>query len=409
MADDLTILRYVSWRDVCPWVLLFRVFRVATSARVIALAFVAVLLTTVAWNFSRTCCLSAESLDDGAFASVRARFESWPSDRNTFSLDRVASFARAPESQVLAEMSPITTSFVTIVAPYVRLLSQSVSWDRWFYLLLGGTLSVFIWSFFGLAITRIATVRLGRSETISLSDSIGFAFRKWISCVAAPLMPFIAILCLALPLVVAGVVMRSDVGAVIVGILWVGVLLAGTLMTGLSVGLLFGWPLMWGTIATESSDAFDAVSRSFSYTFHRPLQYLFYVCVATVLGILGWITVWFCTEAVIQLACGAVAIGTGQDRWDQLGNVMTTTTQVPATRAIGVWMLGFANAAIRTVVTAFNFAFFWTSAVAIYLLLRMDTDQTELDDIYFEDEDSANSPLPEFETDSAGGPRATTK
>ena len=83
-------------------------------------------------------------------------------------------------------------------------------------------------------------------------------------------------------------------------------------------------------------------------------------------------------------------------------------TDVPTSRAIGVWMLGFFNAAVRTVVTGFNFGFFWTAAAAIYLLLRMDTDQTELDDIYFADEDSSVSPLPQFETDAAGGPSATT-
>jgi len=410
MADDLTILRYVSWRDICPWILLFRVFRIATSVRVLGLAFAAVLLTTVAWNFSRTCCLSSDSLEDASFANVRHGFEEWPSNRNMLGFDRLAEVIREPKLQMLDDMSPLTTSFQTIVEPFLRVLGQSTPWDQWCYWLLGGTLSVGLWSFFGLAIARIATVRLGRGETISLSEAIGFAFRKWLSCLASPLMPLLAICVLALPLMLCGMFMRIDIGAAIVGGLWVLVILVGMIMTGLSIGLVFGWPLMWGTIATESSDAFDAVSRSYSYTFCRPFQYLFYACIAAVLGVIGWIAVWFTTEMIIQSAGWMVSIGTGQERWDQLGNAMSSAaTDIPTTRAIGVWILGFVNAAVRTIVTAFSFGYFWTAAVAIYLLLRMDTDQTELDDIYFADEDSSVSSLPQFETDAAGGPSATTK
>ena len=135
------------------------------------------------------------------------------------------------------------------------------------YLLLGGSLTVLIWSFFGLAIARLATVRLGRGEIINLSDAVGFAMQKGVSCFLSPVMPFVTILLFAIPLMLAGLAMRADVGTAIVGLLWCVVLVAGLFMTGLAIGLFFGWPLMWGAIATESSDAFDAVSRSYSYTF----------------------------------------------------------------------------------------------------------------------------------------------
>jgi hypothetical protein len=410
MADDLTILRYVSWRDICPWILLAKVFRAATSMSVLALAFAAVLLSTMAWNFSRTCCLSEATLDDVAFANVRAPFEAWPSDRVTFGLDSLPSALRTSIPKVLDEMSPVTTSFVSLTEPFVRLFDRNHGWDRWCYLLIGGLLNVVIWSFFGLAIARISTARLGRGETIGVIESLDFAIRKWLSCIASPLMPLAAIFVLALPLMLAGLLMRIDLGAAVVGVLWLLVAMIGLLMAGLSIGLFFGWPLMWCTIATESSDAFDAVSRSYSYTFQRPLQYLFYSILAIVLGVLGWVIVWLFSEAVIQLSGWAVSIGTGEDRWYQLGQAMQgTAANIPSIRSFSVWMIGMVNATVRTVVIAFNYSFFWSAAVAIYLLLRMDTDQTELDDIYFDDEDNAASPLPQFETDAAGGPSSKEK
>ena len=72
------------------------------------------------------------------------------------------------------------------------------------------------------------------------------------------------------------------------GMFWPLALLAGLIMALLLVGLAVGWPLMWATISVEATDPFDALSRSYSYAFHRPIRYLFYVIVAAVLGLLGW-------------------------------------------------------------------------------------------------------------------------
>ncbi|MFP6751222.1 MAG: hypothetical protein VB855_06075, partial [Pirellulaceae bacterium] len=39
-------------------------------------------------------------------------------------------------------------------------------------------------------------------------------------------------------------------------------------------------------------------------------------------------------------------------------------------------------------VAAYTFGFFWAGSAAIYLLLRKDTDQTELDDVYMPSEEA---------------------
>ena len=47
----------------------------------------------------------------------------------------------------------------------------------------------------------------------------------------------------------------------------------------LAVGLAAGWPLMWPTISSEGTDAFDALSRSYAYVYQRPLAYLLYAVI----------------------------------------------------------------------------------------------------------------------------------
>ena len=142
MADDFTILRYMSWRDICPWILLVRVFRIAISVRVLALSFVAVVMTTVVWNFSRTCCLSTESLDDSRFADVRLGLEEWPSNRIPLTFDGIGQTIQSPPLSLLHELCPVTNSFMTIAGPFFRLFGDGVPWDRWLYLLLGGSLKI---------------------------------------------------------------------------------------------------------------------------------------------------------------------------------------------------------------------------------------------------------------------------
>ncbi len=117
--------------------------------------------------------------------------------------------------------------------------------------------------------------------------------------------------------------MRLDLGVLIAGILWPLALLAGLFMALLLLALLFGWPLMWPTISSEGTDSFDALSRAWSYVYHRPLHYLFYVAVVAFLGGLGWLFVQNFAEAVVYLPQWAAGWGAGEGRvaqWHGLGD-----------------------------------------------------------------------------------------
>ena len=57
------------------------------------------------------------------------------------------------------------------------------------------------------------------------------------------------------------------------------------MMAILLLGALVGWPLMWATVSVEGTDAFDALSRSYAYTYHRPWRLLWYVLFAGFLAV----------------------------------------------------------------------------------------------------------------------------
>ena len=65
---------------------------------------------------------------------------------------------------------------------------------------------------------------------------------------------------------------------------------------------------MWATVSVEGTDAFDALSRSYAYTYQRPLRLLWYVLFAGFLAVVSMF--------VVKLfASSAVALGNWSISW----------------------------------------------------------------------------------------------
>src|SRR5690606_36047594 len=63
----------------------------------------------------------------------------------------------------------------------------------------------------------------------------------------------------------------------------------GALAAVILIGLAVACHLLTPAIAVEDSDAFDAVSRSFSYVLAHPWRYAFYLAVSLVYGAAGYL------------------------------------------------------------------------------------------------------------------------
>src|SRR5687768_10860783 len=84
MNDDRGVLRGVSWRDLCSWLLIFRAYGQAVRLPALALATLAVLLTPVGWRLSEQLFLeenraAAETLD--RYAGDAGQVHRWPDDQ----------------------------------------------------------------------------------------------------------------------------------------------------------------------------------------------------------------------------------------------------------------------------------------------------------------------------------------
>ncbi len=378
------IKRELEKQERYPWLLLFQCFQAATHPQVLALAILGAIATTAGWRLADKAILkTAHKIEFAQVESDSASFAKWPGQRTA---------TKTWHPTALTEwLAPIETSwgpppdgiwsiprrFVGPVHGIAR--RERTRWTSLYYLL-GGLWTVLVWSGFGVAISRMAAQRYTRDEAVSALDGFRYAQSKIVASLGGMLCPLVAILVLTLPMMGLGLLMRFDAGLVIAGILWLFTVPIGFVLSIVILGLLFGWPLIWGAVAVDSSDGFDAVSRSYAYTFQRPLHYLAYAILAVLVGILGWFVVWILSELVANVGLWAASVTTGRERMAQL-LAAPTSADASGSAALAAKFISFWNGLIRTVASGYGYSYFWSATTAIYLLLRHQVDHVELDEI----------------------------
>ncbi|NQU25218.1 MAG: hypothetical protein HQ567_28370 [Candidatus Nealsonbacteria bacterium] len=468
-----------TWSQRCPWLLIFRTFRLAVDFRLLVMGATGIFLTMLGWAILATIFL-ADSNDlqvqldidrnnlaeaqanldavKGASAKelgqlkaqlqvAQAAYERTQSDIQMSQWTRPANGCPWQAIEGAVENSPTVPSVPTpaktgrlaatpwqAVDPFTGVWAQ-LSRPLWAALdfklgvsglaclTLCGLWSLAVWAFFGAAISRIAAVQLACDERVGWMPALRFAGAKWRSFFAAPVVPMVGVAVLALFIFIPGLLMNFNAGVLVVGLcLWPLFLLAGLLMAVLLLGLILGWPLMWGTISTEGTDSFDALSRSYNYVFQRPLHYLFYALLAAVFGALGWVLVQNFAGGVVGLTYQTAGWGAGSneiaeseekaesEKGDErsvprIDSIVNSPDNLGGVGTAGARIIHFWAGCVKLLAVGFIYSYFWTASTAIYLLLRRDVDDTELDDVFLdEDTSEATFGLPPLVTDTAGAP-----
>jgi hypothetical protein len=402
LDQNTSAVRAVAWSEVFPWLCIYRTFRLAIGFRMLLLGAVAALLTALLWGFFGY--VFSENLSVAQW--TRTDYECpWVTVTDLVkdkpSLPGVTSPAQAevevPEADMNAwhPQDPFFGPWWQLSRPLWGVFSAKATVSDLACLVLCGLSSLAIWAFFGGAISRIAAVQLAADERISLAAALRHACSKWVSYFSAPLFPLLGMALAAVPIWSLGFLLRANFGMLLVGLIWPVLLVLGLIMTLLLVGLLFGWPLMWGTISTEGTDSFDALSRSYAYVYQRPVHYLFYAAVAGVFGWFGWLLVKNFAAGVVWLTYWSASWGSGGDPIQQ---VLAHGGELGGLGYAGAMVIRFWAGCVKLLAVGFLFSYFWTAATAIYLLLRRNVDATEMDEVFLdadESEQAAAGPAPQ--------------
>lgn len=345
-----------------------------------------------------------------------------------------------------------------MLMPVVYFFDPRAGWTDRLYLLLILTWTLLVWGFFGGAICRIAAVQVARNERIPLSEAISFTRERFASYVAAPLFPMILIGVFMFLLMIFGwfewIPIFGDI--IVAGLFWPVVILIGLIMAIVLVGMI-GWPLMIATISTEGSDSFDALSRSYSYVYQAPWQYLWYNFLAVVYGAVLIFFIGLMASLMIFLGKWGVSSAVGpaseDPAWDRdpaflfyyaptsfgwrdlliSGNQHVVPrpargpSEPPLTRAegrlqftpeheanmkwynhTGAAMVAFWLYPLFLLVVGFGYSYFWSVSTIIYFLMRHHVDDTDMDEVHMEDEE-LEDPFMKPATPPPAAPAAPTK
>lgn len=388
----------ISWQDLCPWTNIFKTLSIAISPSVVLWALAGVLVTSLGWFVAEKLFVNEALRADPMMqwlvvanhSPYEAAFAERPVPINSISLGGI-------------ELSGPLRVFAMLVVPFSMLFELGQSSWKFLYFLCGALWSIATWSFVGCAITRICLLRLTRNEALNIEDTFDFAVRKFLDCVGAVAMPLIGVALLCIPMFLIGLLLTFDIGALLMSVLWFVVLAVALVEVVLLIGLMFGWPLIVSSVSAEGQNSFDATTRAFAYTMQRPLNYLFYAVVAVLFGGFCWLIVHKATLAVVEMGYWSTSWGAnvfdGQ-RSNEFRNPVEPSNSLRwATNITGFW-----NAFAKTVATAFLYGLFWCMSSAIYLLLRKDVDETEMDEIFVADEQRTYD-LPPLKSDEMGIPQ----
>lgn len=454
MIDEKEQLREVAWNEVFRWLVLLRSVRIALLARVLVLGALGLTATTLGW-WGIVSAFAASN--DPVLVEWRTFVSQWL--WNSTPEFSIISSARSAdelfEAAAIGLAEAPVTLWLYLIRPFVDLFQSELTPVGFLCLVLCGVWELFVWGLFGGAITRIAALKFTRDEAPDLWGALRHSGSKILSYSSAPLLAFAGAAVFGVQLAVLGWVMRLSVLALVAGVIWPFVLLLGLLMAILLIGALAGWPLMWATVSVEGTDAFDALSRSYAYTYQRPLRLLWYVLLATILAAVSmfivklfattaislgnWSVSWGLDDptyrAVVSprpapaevydpvdlppLADGADTVGDpGEPNAEGTTTAATTDAVAASGELQGLWRLtavaiAFWKSLLGALAAGYQAGFLWVAAVGVYLLLRKDIDGAEMDEVYVEDEQDFGMPpladdsltgIPEINPDAPARP-----
>jgi hypothetical protein len=390
MAEASTTVRHIAWRELFPWLILFRTFRIAISPSLLAVATVAVLLMPLGWYLASAIFLSPEERD-----ALRLTGGPVPQAANS---ELAALMPNAPQPYLPAMTNAVTDTYFDLAEPLKLFFRFDLTLRESAYYAFGVLWTLALWAFPGGLITRRAVVQLATDEPPGIVPAAVYAGRRFHHYFLAPLFPLGIVFVVALLIAALGLVqflldkLLPGLGTAVTGLSWLLVVLISIGVMWLFGGLIFGWPLMWPTVSAErEGDYFEAFSRSYSYVYGKPLHYFFYVVVAAAFGALCWAVV--AVAAVIVQEFGFWALAWGAGAWP-VAELRAAALDFAAGEfewsksrilwSLGVALLGLLVTLIHGVANAFRYTFFFTVASAIYLLLRQDVDEKEMDEIYVE-------------------------
>ena len=240
--------------------------------------------------------------------------------------------------------------------------------------------AIAVWGIVGGAISRLTLFEVCRMRRLGAAGAVRFAVRYAVALVGTPLCVLLAVAICALVCAGFGLLYRlpAGIGGVLGGIFLFVPLALGLVMSLMVLGLAAAWPLMHASVAAEAEDMLDALSRTFSYLNQRPAMVACWVAAAWLLGIPGLLLAEVFASSLVHLAVWGMSLTAPASSLAGLGYPVPAATAIPR---IDASFQSFWRDVINLFVHGWAYAYFWSSASLLYLLIRHTVDGTAWSEI----------------------------
>lgn len=291
-------------------------------------------------------------------------------------------------------VNPYTKEIINPCLRYVGSMRAIMAGDIWKVITFFTGLSllmIFIWSYLGGIISRIAAVNITKDEGLDLKKAISFANQKYVSLFSPFILSILGFLFFLVCNLLGGVVGQIPyVGELLVALLLPLAIISGFIMVFILIGFVFGRMFFIPTIAVESSDAFDAVSRSFQYLYAEPWRYIWYMLVSIIYGIITTAFVWAFGGLMIIASLATIRLGMGSKMMDicpmaGLGDCCPMTASAEITSKIAAFIMMVWLVLVVGMLLAYIVSYCWSTCTMVYLLMRKKVDDIEMTELYEEE------------------------
>jgi hypothetical protein len=414
MADETQVLAGIDWREVFPFIHLFRAFRIAIHPSKLALGLMLLLSiylggTILDKVWAKKYLAAENEVRLFQVANTQQEFDDARGTENgtdglfhAFFSYETNQFNGMVRSVLANEWFSVDlgTGFSEGVPGHLyNLVAVGPLWlvrVHIVFAILFAILFLAAWSLFGGAIARLAAVHVARrDDKVSVRQALNFSLGKFLSFLSAPIIPLLIVVGVGLLTALCSLVgIIPYLGPIILGGGFFLVLIGAFVQALVILGALGGFNLMYPTVAVEGTDSFDAISRSFSYVYARPWRMAFYTAVAVAYGALTYLFVRMFILLMLTLAhhfvtMGMLSKGGLAILWPNPAETGRLTYSLDWHsldwgQAIGAGLLWFWIYLIIGILGAFAISFYFSANTIIYYLMRRKLDATDMDDVYLE-------------------------
>lgn len=265
-----------------------------------------------------------------------------------------------------------------------------------------------IWSIAGGAITRVASLDYAKGSGIGFRESLKYSTKKFWSYYWAPVAPILGALFFVLLNGLAGLMAKIKFLEILLVLGFPIILLFSFLILFVVIVGVIGCWLMIPTISADGSDAFDSMSRAYSYVLSQPLKYFTYLASAVVFGMFALAIASVAAYLLVETSFATVGLGMGEKFKTieaAINGIVSATGESGLAANYSVPMqirmaLGGLESTITVITTMGLLSYLlllklavWSVAAAyigsaqtvLYLLMRKEVDGTEVGDVYVEE------------------------